>query len=143
MYARKHKGVFILIEDTDGVEGSEDYIHESLNGVIYNQTKILLEGAYGPYRQAKEERYMQYIKELINNGKLIMRLTVRGTCFCKDRRKGKCAFKYAHNSEFKNSLTLSDEACTKLLQNGNYVVRLKVDANQDVVSSDLLGESFE
>ena len=52
----------------------------------------------------------------------------------------KGAFKYnAYNrSEFKNSLTLSDEACTKLLQDGNYVVRLKVDADQEVVSSDLV-----
>ena len=71
-----------------------------------------------------------------------MRLTVmKELAFARtEAEKAKGAFKYnAYNrSEFKNSLTLSDEACTKLLQDGNYVVRLKVDADQEVVSSDLV-----
>ena len=148
LYARKHKGVFILrVEDTDQnrkVEGSEDYIHESLKWCnIQPDEDPIRGGAYGPYRQSeRREIYAQYIKELINNGKAYYAFdSNEELAFARtEAEKAKGAFKYnAYNrSEFKNSLTLSDEACTKLLHDGNYVVRLKVDADQEVVSSDLV-----
>ena len=129
LYARKHKGVFILrVEDTDQnrkVEGSEDYIHESLKWCnIQPDEDPIRGGAYGPYRQSeRREIYAQHIKELINNGKAYYAFdSNEELAFARtEAEKAKGAFMfYAYNrSVFKNSLTLSDEACSKLLQVGN------------------------
>ena len=75
LYARKHGGVFVLrIEDTDQnrkVEGSEDYILESLKwcGIEADESPIN-EGNYGPYRQSeRKEIYKDYVQLLLANGK--------------------------------------------------------------------------
>jgi glutamyl-tRNA synthetase len=148
LYARKHKGVFILrVEDTDQnrkVEGSEDYIQKSLEWCnIQPDEDPLKGGGYGPYRQSeRREIYAQHIKTLLSNGKAYYafdsndELAIART----EAEKLKGAFKYSadNRKEFRNSLSLSIEKCKTLIENKDYVVRLKVDPNQDVVTSDLV-----
>ncbi len=81
LYARKNKGVFILrVEDTDQnrkVEGSEDYIHQSLEwcGITPDEDPIK-EGTMVPIVKVNAKRF---IKNTSSNsskmGVLIMRLT--------------------------------------------------------------------
>jgi glutamyl-tRNA synthetase len=148
LYAKKHKGVFILrVEDTDQnrkVEGSEDYIQKSLEWCnIQPDEDPLKGGGYGPYRQSeRREIYAQHIKTLLSNGKAYYafdsndELAIART----EAEKLKGAFKYSadNRKEFRNSLSLSIEKCKTLIENKDYVVRLKVDPNQDVVTSDLV-----
>ena len=148
LYAKKHKGVFILrVEDTDQnrkVEGSEDYIQKSLEWCnIQPDENPVKGGEYGPYRQSeRREIYAQYIKNLLNNGKAYYafdsndELAIART----EAEKMKGAFKYSadNRKEFRNSLSLSTDECKTLIEEGDYVVRLKVEPNQDVVTSDLV-----
>ena len=148
LYAKKHKGVFILrVEDTDQnrkVEGSEEYIQKSLEWCnIQPDEDPLKGGGYGPYRQSeRREIYAQHIKTLLSNGKAYYafdsndELAIART----EAEKLKGAFKYSadNRKEFRNSLSLSIEKCKTLIENKDYVVRLKVDPNQDVVTSDLV-----
>lgn len=148
LYARKHNGVFILrVEDTDQnrkVEGSEAYIHQSLAWCNITPDEDPVKGGdYGPYRQSERKAiYADYIKKLIDNGKAYYAFdsseelaTAREMA---EKEKG--AFKYnaENRSAFKNSLVLSKEDNAKLIEKGDYVVRLKVDQDENVVTSDLV-----
>ena len=148
LYAKKHKGVFILrVEDTDQnrkVEGSEEYIQKSLEWCDIEPDEDAVKGGeYGPYRQSeRKEIYAQYIKALLSNGKAYYafdsndELAIART----EAEKLKGAFKYSadNRKEFRNSLSLSTDECKTLIEKGDYVVRLKVEPNQDVVTSDLV-----
>ena len=148
LYARKHNGVFILrIEDTDQnrkVEGSEAYIHQSLKWCNIQPDEDPVKGGdYGPYRQSeRRDIYAEYIKKLIDNGKAYYAFDTNDELAAAraEAEKLKGAFKYnAHNrKDFRNSLTLSNDECETLIQKGNYVVRLKVNADENVVTSDLV-----
>jgi glutamyl-tRNA synthetase len=148
LYAKKHKGVFILrVEDTDQnrkVEGSEEYIQKSLEWCnIQPDEDPVKGGGYGPYRQSeRKEIYAQYIKTLLSNGKAYYAFDSNDELAIarSEAEKLKGAFKYSadNRKEFKNSLSLSTEKCKTLIENKDYVVRLKVDPNQDVVTSDLV-----
>ena len=148
LYAKKHKGVFILrVEDTDQnrkVEGSEEYIHKSLEWCnIQPDEDPFKGGEYGPYRQnERKEIYAQYIKALLSNGKAYYafdsndELAIART----EAERLKGAFKYSadNRKEFRNSLSLSTDESEALIEKGDYVVRLKVEPNQDVVTCDLV-----
>ena len=148
LYARKHKGVFILrIEDTDQnrkVQGSEDYIHQSLKWCnIQPDEDPVKGGAYGPYRQSERGGiYTEYIQTLINNGKAYYAFDTAEELgkARTEAEKEKGAFKYNANNRnaFRNSLSLSPNEYNELVQKGDYVIRLKVDKDQDVVTSDLV-----
>ena len=148
LYARKHNGVFILrIEDTDQnrkVEGSEAYIHQSLKWCNIQPDEDPVKGGdYGPYRQSeRRDIYAEYIKRLIDNGKAYYAFDTNDELAAAraEAEKLKGAFKYnAHNrKDFRNSLTLSNDECETLIQKGDYVVRLKVNADENVVTSDLV-----
>ena len=148
LYARRHGGVFILrVEDTDQnrkVEGSEDYIHQSLKWCNIQPDEDPIKGGdYGPYRQSERKTiYAEYIQTLINNGKAYYafdtneELTIART----EAEKLSGGFKYnaKNRNDFRNSLTLSPTDCDQFIQKGDYVIRLKVDKDQTVVSSDLV-----
>ena len=148
LYARKHNGVFILrVEDTDQnrkVEGSEAYIHQSLKWCnIQPDEDPIRGGKYGPYRQSeRRDIYKEYIKELIDNGKAYYAFDTNDELASarSEAEKLKGAFKYnaQNRKNFRNSLTLSNEECETLIQKDDYVVRLKVNADENVVTSDLV-----
>ncbi len=148
LYARKNKGVFVLrVEDTDQnrkVEDSEDYIHKSLAWCnIEPDEDPIKGGAYGPYRQSeRKEIYADYIQRLIKNGKAYYAFDSGEELNIarEEAEKNKGAFKYnAENRlKFKNSLSLEASECDSLIEDGDFVIRLKVDRDETVVSSDLV-----
>lgn len=148
LYARKHQGVFILrVEDTDlnrKVETSETYIHESLQWCnIQPDEDPIKGGAYGPYRQSeRKEIYANYIQKLIDNGKAYYAFDTNED-LAEARAKAeqeKGAFKYnaENRHDFKNSLSLEEDKAQKLVKMGNYVVRLRVEKDCEVITSDLV-----
>ncbi len=148
LYARKHNGVFILrVEDTDQnrkVEGSEAYIHQSLAWCNITPDEDPIKGGeYGPYRQSERKAiYADYIKKLIDNGKAYYAFDSNEELAKarEEAEKEKGAFKYSAENRrtFKNSLVIPKEETENLIQGGNYVVRLKVDSDVDIVTSDLV-----
>ena len=148
LYARKHEGVFILrVEDTDQnrkVEGSEDYILESLKwcGIEADESPVN-EGSYGPYRQSeRREIYKEYIQLLLANGKAYYAFdTTEELADAREKsEKETGGFKYNHDNRntFKNSLSLNDTQVEALKEAGEYVIRLRVDADQEVLTQDLV-----
>ena len=148
LYARKYGGVFILrVEDTDQnrkVEGSEDYIHKCLKWCAIEPDEDPIKGGeYGPYRQSERKAiYAKYIQKLIDNGKAYYafdtneELTMART----EAEKLSGAFKYNadNRNDFNNSLSLAPNKVEELILKGDYVVRLKVDKDEIVVTSDLV-----
>ena len=148
LYARKNKGVFILrVEDTDQnrkVEGSEQYILDALKWCnIEADESPVCDAAHGPYRQSERKAiYQKYIRLLIEKGKAYYAfdsaeelITAR-----KKAEKESGGFKYnVHNrSQFKNSLVLKEDIVNEKVETENYVVRLKVEPDETVVTHDMV-----
>ena len=148
LYARKHEGVFILrIEDTDQnrmVDGSEDYILESLKwcGIEADESPIKA-GKFGPYRQSeRRDIYNEYIQLLLAKGKAYYAFdTTEELAAAREKsEKETGGFKYNHNNRhtFRNSLSYNDSQVEALKEGGEYVIRLRVDAEQEVLTQDLV-----
>ena len=148
LFAKKNKGVFVLrVEDTDQnrkVEGSENYIHNSLKWCNIQPDEDPIKGGdYGPYRQSeRKEIYAAYIEKLIERGKAYYafdtseELAVART----EAEKISGAFKYnaENRGSFKNSISLKREETERLIEKGEYVVRLKVERDNNIMTSDLV-----
>ena len=148
LYARKLGGSFILrIEDTDQnrkVDNSEQYIHDSLTwcGIEPDEDPIK-GGKYGPYRQSeRRELYKTFIQQLIDSGGAYYAFdTAEDLASAREKdEKEKGGFKYnaLNRHQFANSLNSTEEETAKRVGEGDAVVRLKVDADQVVLSSDLV-----
>lgn len=148
LYTKKEQGVFVLrIEDTDqnrSVKESEEYIYRCLAWCNLNPDEDPIEGGeYGPYRQSERGAiYKKHIQQLIENGSAYYAFDTNEE-LTKARTKSEKetgGFKYnAHNrGQFKNSLTLSKDESKHLIDSGEYVIRLKVKSNQNVVVEDLI-----
>ena len=148
LFAKKNKGVFILrIEDTDQnrkVEDSEEYIHNSLKWCNIQPDEDPIKGGdYGPYRQSeRKEIYTEYIKKLIDSGKAYYAFDTNEELAeaRTEAEKISGAFKYSaeNRDSYRNSVSLGKEETEKLIEKGEYVVRLKVERNNDVKTSDLV-----
>ena len=148
LYAKRNGGVFILrIEDTDKkrkVEGSENYIHQSLTWCNIEPDEDPIKGGkYGPYRQSERgEIYQKFIKMLIEqNGAYYAFDTTEELEEARKKEELKTGgFKYnaENRKHFKNSLTLSKEDTKRYINEGNYVVRLKVKANEEIIAHDMI-----
>ena len=148
LYARKNKGVFILrVEDTDQnrkVEGSEQYILDALKWCqIEADESPVCDAAHGPYRQSERKAiYQKYIALLIDKGKAYYAFdSVEELRIARGKaEKESGGFKYSAQNrlQFKNSLVLDRDTVNEIVETGNYVVRLKVDPNQTVVTHDMV-----
>ena len=148
LFAKKNKGVFVLrIEDTDQnrkVEGSENYIHNSLKWCNIQPDEDPIKGGdYGPYRQSeRKEIYAAYIEKLIERGKAYYAFDTSEELAVarKEAEKISGAFKYnaANRGSFKNSISLKREETERLIEQGEYVVRLKVERDNNIMTSDLV-----
>jgi glutamyl-tRNA synthetase len=152
LYARKKGGSFILrVEDTDQnrkVDNSEQYIHDSLTwcGIEPDEDPIK-GGEYGPYRQSERRKlYKTFIQKLIDSGKAYYAFdTAEDLASAREKdEKEKGGFKYnaLNRQQFANSLNSTEEETAERVGKGDAVVRLKVDANQVVLSSDLVRGSI-
>lgn len=145
LFAKQHNGDFIFrIEDTDSnrfVPGAEEYIIESFKwlGVKFDEG-VSFGGNYGPYRQSeRREIYKKYVDVLLENGKAYIAFDTPEELEAKRAEVANFQYDATTRSVMRNSLTLSTEEVKQLIDSGHqYVVRFKIDPNEDVRVDDLI-----
>jgi len=145
LFAKQNGGDFIVrIEDTDQtrfVEGAEEYIFKTLEwcGLVPDESP-LHGGKFAPYRQSeRKEIYRKYAEELVTKGLAYYAFDTAEELDMK--RKEIVNFQYSHSTRnaMKNSLTLSAEETKKLLdENTQYVIRVKLQPNEEIKFTDLI-----
>lgn len=145
LFAKKHGGDFVLrIEDTDSqrfVPGAEEYIIEALTwlGLKFDEGTHV-GGAYAPYRQSdRKEIYRKYVDVLLDKGAAYIAFDTPEEL--ESKRAAVANFQYDASTRggMRNSLTLNGDEVQSLIDAGNqYVVRFKIEANQEVLVNDLI-----
>ena len=159
LFARQHGGDMLLrIEDTDStrfVPGAEEYILEALDWlgieideglrmkkseVINHKSEIESVGSHGPYRQSeRREIYHQYVKQLLDSGHAYIAFDTPEELEAKRTEIPNFQYDARTRLQMRNSLTMSAEEVSELLAKGEkYVVRFKVEPNEDVHVHDLI-----
>lgn len=145
LFAKQHNGGFIFrIEDTDSnrfVPGAEEYIIESFKwlGVEFDEG-VSFGGNYGPYRQSERRNiYKKYVDVLLNNGKAYIAFDTPEELEAKRAEVANFQYDATTRGVMRNSLTLSAEEVKQLIDSGHqYVVRFKIEPNEDVRVDDLI-----
>ena len=150
LFAKKHGGDFILrIEDTDQgryVEGAEQYIIDCLNWCgLKPDEGPNVGGDYGPYRQSeRKELYRKYAEQLIADGRAYYAFdTTEELEKMREllKAKGSHSLQYDHHvrMNMRNSLKLSADESNALLNAGTpYVIRIKVDPDDQIALTDMI-----
>lgn len=145
LFAKKHGGDMLLrIEDTDStrfVPGAEDYIVEALQWLgIKVDEGVGIGGSCEPYRQSeRKEIYRKYVDQLLEAG---LAYYAFDTAEDLNRKRAEAPnFQYDAQSRMSmtNSLTLSpEETQTRIREGEQYVVRIKIEPNEEIVVNDLI-----
>ena len=154
LFARQHGGDMLLrIEDTDStrfVPGAEEYILESLDWLgigideglrLKKGTKqIEAVGEHGPYRQSeRREIYHQYVEQLLDSGHAYIAFDTPEELEAKRAEIANFQYDARTREQMCNSLTLSKEEVDERIARGDkYVVRFRVEPNEDVHVHDLI-----
>lgn len=145
LFARQRGGDMILrIEDTDSrrfVPGAEEYINEALAWLgIDIDEGVRQGGAYGPYKQSeRKEIYRKYVDRLLAEDKAYIAFDTPEELDKARAEKPNFQYDASTRGSMRNSLTLPPEEVKRLMDaGGQYVVRFKIDAGQDVVVDDLI-----
>lgn len=163
LFARQHGGDMLLrIEDTDStrfVPGAEEYILEALDwlGIGIDEglrakkskeesskTKAGIEieavGEHGPYRQSeRREIYHTYVKQLLDSGHAYIAFDTPEELEAKRTEIPNFQYDARTRMQMRNSLTMPAEEVKRLVDGGEkYVVRFKVEPNEDVHVHDLI-----
>lgn len=152
VFARQNKGVFVLrIEDTDQaryVEGAEAYIQECLKWAqIEPDESPLHPGSYGPYRQSERlHLYKEYVQKLIDKGRAYYAFDTAEELEQKraEASANKLHFSYDSSTRngLRNSLSLSSDEVDQLLSsNTPYVIRFKIEPDQQIKLYDEVRET--
>ena len=149
LFARKHDGDFVLrIEDTDQARyepGAEDDIREALAWVGLEYDEGPEEGGeFAPYRQSeRSDLYREYAERLIEAGRAYYAFDTEAEL--EEMRKEHGAYDVTTRRHMRNSLTLSDDEVERLLEEEDFVVRLKVPRQASVHFDDVIrgGVSFD
>lgn len=145
LFAKKHGGDFVLrIEDTDQsrfVEGAEEYIYETLSWCgLQPDESPKTGGEFVPYKQSeRKENYKKYTDELVAKG--VAYYAFDTTEELDAKRKEIPNFQYSHSTRLtlKNSLTLTEQEVENLLANNTpYVIRIKLEPNEEIKFTDLI-----
>lgn len=145
LFAKQMKGDFILrIEDTDStrfVPGAEEYIQEAFDwlGLPFDESPTK-GGNYGPYRQSeRKDIYKKYVDQLLDNGLAYIAFDTPEELEKKRNEISNFQYDASTRMQMRNSLTLSSEEVSKLINDGTqYVVRIKIEPNIDVTVNDLI-----
>lgn len=145
LFTKKLGGDMILrIEDTDSqrfVPGAEAYIIEALTwlGIKFDEG-VNFGGNYGPYRQSeRRDIYRKYVDILLNKGKAYIAFDTPAELDAKRNEIQNFQYDASTRIGMRNSLTLSAEETQKLIDEGHqYVVRFKIEPNEDVIVDDLI-----
>ncbi|MCU0328062.1 MAG: glutamate--tRNA ligase [Chitinophagales bacterium] len=144
LYAKRHQGDFLLrIEDTDQnrlVEGSYEIIVESLKWCGINLDESPENpGKFGPYIQSqRKEIYQKEIQKLLENGSAYYAFDSEEEIQAfRERTKSEnngfsLPYNFQTRNTMKNSLTMSDREVAEAIKTLPYVIRLKIDAHNDV-----------
>ena len=145
LFARQHNGDLVFrIEDTDSsrfVPGAEEYIIESFRwlGITFDEG-VSFGGSHGPYRQSeRRDIYKRYVKELLEKGKAYVAFDTPAEL--EEKRKEIHNFQYDASTRMgmRNSLAMPQEEVSRLMAAGTqYVVRFKVELDEDVHVNDLI-----
>ena len=152
LFARQHGGDMLLrIEDTDStrfVPGAEEYILEALDwlgigideGLRMREGKIEAVGEHGPYRQSeRREIYHTYVKQLLDSGHAYIAFDTPEELEVKRAEIPNFQYDARTRMLMRNSLTIPAEEVKRLVDSGEkYVVRFKVEPNEDVHVHDLI-----
>jgi glutamyl-tRNA synthetase len=154
LFAKKHGGDFVLrIEDTDQtrfVEGTEEYIIESLNwlNIPFDEGPGKEKG-HSPYRQSERKHlYKAYAEELVEKGWAYYAFDSSESLgqHRKDHEaKGKTFIYNWHNRlKLDNSLSLSKEETQRKIDSGeDYVIRFKMPENEHLLMRDIIRGAIE
>ena len=159
LFARQHGGDMLLrIEDTDStrfVPGAEEYILEALDWLgieideglrmsqkskVEGQKTIEAVGSHGPYRQSeRREIYHTYVKQLLDSGHAYIAFDTPEELEAKRAEIPNFQYDARTRMQMRNSLTMPAEEVKALMEKGEkYVVRFKVEPNEDVHVQDLI-----
>jgi len=154
LFARQHGGDMLLrIEDTDStrfVPGAEEYILEALDwlGIEIDEglrqkkgsKEIEAVGEHGPYRQSeRREIYHTYVKQLLDSGHAYIAFDTPEELEAKRTEIPNFQYDARTRMGMRNSLTMPAEEVQTLLDKGEkYVVRFKVEPDEDVHVHDLI-----
>ena len=145
LFARQHGGDMILrIEDTDStrfVPGAEEYINEALQWLGIGIDEGVREGgSYGPYKQSeRRDLYRKYTQQLIDAGKAYYAFDTPEELEAKRAEIKNFQYDARTRGMMRNSLSLPAEEVKALMDSGaKWVVRFRIDPDQDVVVHDLL-----
>ena len=154
LFARQHKGVMLLrIEDTDStrfVPGAEEYILEALDwlGIDIDEglrmakggREIESVGEHGPYRQSeRREIYHKYVQQLLDSNHAYYAFDTPEELEAKRQQTPNFQYDARTRMEMQNSLTLGmDEALARIARGDKYVVRFRIEPNEDVHVYDLI-----
>lgn len=145
LFARQNGGDMILrIEDTDSrrfVPGAEEYIKESLEwlGIKFDEG-VGYGGEYGPYKQSeRRDIYRKYTQDLLDAGKAYIAFDTPEELEAARAEVPNFQYDATTRGRMRNSLTMPEEEVKKLIADGHqYVVRIKIEPNEDVVVDDLV-----
>ena len=145
LYAKKHGGDFILrIEDTDSqrfVPGAENYIIDAFDwlGIKFDEG-VHLGGPHAPYRQSeRKDIYKKYVDQLLNAGLAYIAFDTPAQLDIKREEIANFQYDASTRMGMTNSLTLTKEETQSLIDEGKqYVVRIKIEPNQEITVLDLI-----
>jgi len=145
LFAKKHAGDFILrIEDTDSqrfVPGAEEYIIDAFNwlGIKFDEG-VHLGGPHAPYRQSeRKDIYKKYVDQLLNAELAYIAFDTPEQLEAKRAETANFQYDASTRMEMTNSLVLTKEETQSLIDAGKqYVVRIKIEPNQEIVVHDLI-----
>lgn len=145
LFAKQHGGDFVLrIEDTDStrfVPGAEQYIQEAFDwlGLDYDESPKK-GGKYGPYRQSqRREIYKQHVHQLLEKGAAYIAFDTPEELDAKRKEIPNFQYDASTRGQMRNSLTLpKDEVQTLIERHQQYVIRIKIESNVDIVVNDLI-----
>ena len=145
LFARQHGGDLVFrIEDTDSnrfVPGAEEYILESFRwlGIRFDEG-VSFGGAHGPYRQSeRRDIYKKYVNQLLDAGKAYIAFDTPAELDGKRKEIPNFQYDASTRMQMRNSLTLPKDEVDALLAAGTqYVVRFKIEPNEDVHVADLI-----
>ena len=145
LFARQHGGDMVFrIEDTDSnrfVPGAEEYILESFKWLnIDFDEGVSFGGDYGPYRQSeRKDIYKKFVKILLDSDKAYIAFDTPEELAKKREEISNFQYDSTTRMDMRNSLTLSKEEVDELIASGEqYVVRFKIEPNEDVRVDDLI-----
>ena len=145
LFARQNGGDLVFrIEDTDSnrfVPGAEEYILESFKwlGIRFDEG-VSFGGNYGPYRQSeRRDIYKKYVKVLLDAGKAYIAFDTPEELDAKRKEVPNFQYDASTRLQMRNSLTLPKEEVDALIAAGTqYVVRFRIEPNEDVHVNDLI-----